>query len=621
MRTAPARIIARLKNRAAVILLLLAAAFAVYAPALRNGFVWDDTALVLRDPFIRSWRLIPEGFRHFLFTDATASDFYRPLQRLTYTWDYASFGFAPWGYHLSNILLHGAAAVMLFLFLEKWLASVSKAAADNPGPVEASLANETRPGRRFPLLIAAAASLIWTIHPLHSSAVTYIAGRADLLMALCGFAGLYLALCKSKRAAFASVVCFLAAMLSKESGLVVLGIGLVFLFRHRHPRWLWSACCAGALAIYAALRLSAEHQSPPLSSEKITLAAAPIVAVRALAEYAGLLVAPVRLHMERSVLPFGRGNFPETVRAARWREYQTLLGAALLIALIAWLRWAKRHEPAAFASLGCFLAAYLPISNLIPLNATVAEHWLYFPSAFLFIAAALSFTHLRLSREAGATLLLIWAAFLATRTFTRNFDWHDQRTFFERTIADGGGSPRMLMNLGGLESAQGNQRVAIGYYKSALERAPGQPFALRGLAAAYLRSGNFPEAREQLEQAVRDPFVRAEAIQDLAVLEYKESGKDRVDLLRQAAELAPGNWSIQKRYIGHLDERGDHKEAIVALKNVVEAQPWRGESWRMLGDLWSGAGMSDSARRAYSRAAALDVHDDDSRQKLNSLGS
>ena len=94
---------------------LVAIVFAVYAPALRNDFVWDDTALVLRDPLIRSWRLIPEGFRHFLFTDATASDFYRPIQRLTYTFDYALFVFRPAGYHLSNIVFHALTALALLL--------------------------------------------------------------------------------------------------------------------------------------------------------------------------------------------------------------------------------------------------------------------------------------------------------------------------------------------------------------------------------------------------------------------------------------------------------------------------------------------------------------------------
>src|SRR5258708_1814517 len=82
-------------KKSIVVLILFAAVVLSYAPAMRNGFVWDDTALILRDPLIRSWRLIPEGFNHFLFTDATASDFYRPIQRLLYTAEYAAFAFWP----------------------------------------------------------------------------------------------------------------------------------------------------------------------------------------------------------------------------------------------------------------------------------------------------------------------------------------------------------------------------------------------------------------------------------------------------------------------------------------------------------------------------------------------
>ena len=98
------------------VLIVFAVVFISYAPALRNGFVWDDTALILRDPLIRSWRLIPEGFNHFLFIDATASDFYRPLQRLTYTADYAAAAFQPGFYHATSILWHALAALALFLF-------------------------------------------------------------------------------------------------------------------------------------------------------------------------------------------------------------------------------------------------------------------------------------------------------------------------------------------------------------------------------------------------------------------------------------------------------------------------------------------------------------------------
>src|SRR5256885_8934274 len=138
-----------------IALILLVAVFASYVPTLLNGFVWDDTALILRDPLIRSWRLVAEGFNHFLFIDATASDFYRPVQRLTYTFDYALVGFHPMFYHAMSIVWHALAAVALFFFAEEFLSS---------------LAFEHR--KRF--WIALAAALVWAIHPVQSAAVIYI---------------------------------------------------------------------------------------------------------------------------------------------------------------------------------------------------------------------------------------------------------------------------------------------------------------------------------------------------------------------------------------------------------------------------------------------------------------
>ena len=155
------------------VLLIIAGVFASYAPGLRDGFVWDDTALILRDPLIRSWRLIPEGFNHFLFVDATASDFYRPLQRLTYTLDYAAFAFRPGLYHAASILWHVAAAIALFVFAEELLLAFG---------IE----------QRKRLWITFLAVLVWAIHPVESAAVAYVSGRADPLAAMFGFFGLYL---------------------------------------------------------------------------------------------------------------------------------------------------------------------------------------------------------------------------------------------------------------------------------------------------------------------------------------------------------------------------------------------------------------------------------------------
>ena len=581
------------------------AAFGVYAPSLWNGFVWDDTALIARDPFIRSWRLIPEGFRHFLFTDATASDFYRPLQRLSYTWDYAWFAFQPWAYHLTNIALHAAAAAMLFLFLEKIARSFRVALRGEP----------------LDCWLAGLSALVWAVHPLHTSAVCYVSGRADLLAAFFAFAGLWLALRETRAADLGAAVCFFGAALSKESGLTALAIWIVLLLFKRAKILRPLAFAAAVLAVYSLLRFSAEHETPPHFAATPSLSVRPIITARAWAEYAGLVLLPIRLHMERDVLAFGHGDFATTMRIGRMREFQTLLGALLIAAFVVWARWARRREPLVLTLLSAFVLAYLPISNLLPLNANVAEHWLYFPGAFLLAGALWSLARLPLSRAAGATLLAIWILFLAARTFQRNFDWRDPRTFLERNVAEGADSARMLTNLGWLESGEGHQKIAIGHFTNALAREPDLPFAVLGLGAAYLREKDFAHAREQFEKAERDPFSRPEALQNLAVLEYQERGADRADLLREAALLAPKNWSIQKRYIAHLAERGksDTLRAIGELRDLVAREPWRAESWRLLGDLWVSAGQFDSAHRAYARAAELDVHDDYSRAKLAAL--
>src|SRR5438045_2764905 len=162
-------------KKSLAVLLIVVAVFACYAPALRSGFVWDDTALILRDPLIRSWRLIPEGFNHFLFVDATASDFYRPMQRLTYTLEYAAFAFWATPYHLTSIIAHVAAALAFFFLAEELLVLFEI---------------ESKKRRT----IAFFATLVWAIHPVHSAAVVYVSGRADPLAALFGFLGLYLIL-------------------------------------------------------------------------------------------------------------------------------------------------------------------------------------------------------------------------------------------------------------------------------------------------------------------------------------------------------------------------------------------------------------------------------------------
>ena len=589
------------------VLSILLAVFASYAPSLQNGFVWDDTALILRDPLIRSWRLIPEGFNHFLFVDATASDFYRPIQRLTYTLDYAAFAFRPGPYHLTSLLCHAGAAIALLFFAEELLLALNV---------------ETR--RRH--LIALFAALTWAIHPVNSSAVIYISGRADPLAAAFGFLGLYLVI-RSLRALgtnktvmlAAALIAFLLSALSKEAGLIFPVLAIAFLALRKNWSDLWKTAAIAALVFvtYASLRLAAEHIPPPVLRAPTPALLKPILISRAVAEYAGLILLPLNLHMDRDVDTHPTGPNDASMTAAAWRELQTLLGIVLMAALAYWMIRAYKRDPAVFTCLVFFAVSYLPVSGIAELNATVAEHWLYLPSAFLFLAAALEIVGLLESKRqqqrpiitvAVSVLFVMWLAFLATRTFIRTFDWKNQRTFLERTLARGGDSARMLINLGGLDLSEEKLEDATVHLHAALEKEPDQPFAIINLAAVALKENDFKLARQLLERATKMPAVEAQAQESLTVLESKETGRANLLRLRLATRTGLPNWAIEKRYVKLLDETGDRSAAIKELQKCLRTEWYRAESWQLLGQLLSKAGLQDKAAVAFSYAESYDVH-------------
>ncbi len=582
--------------------LLLLLALATYAPALRNGFVWDDQALILTDPLIRSWRLIGEGFQHFLFTDAAASDFYRPLQRLSYTVDYVAFFLSPAGYHLVSILWHAAAAIALFYFAEEFLAL---------GRME--------PRRR--VTVALFATLVWMLHPVQSAAVIYVAGRADPLAAAFGFLALFLALRMlradgNRKWAFGlgAGLAFLGTALSKEMGLIFLLAWLIIAFAQRRRTASLGAIglIACVLVAYLGLRLPAEHIPPP-PARSIPLLVRPIVVARAVAEYTCLVIFPWHLHMERDVETHPNGFGAASMNAAAWRELQTLLGL-ILVAAAMYAFWRARQRPAIFLLLLLAAACYLPVSGVITLNATVAEHWLYLPSAFLFLAAAVALDSLGwmagkslLSR--GLTVCLtIWLLFLPVRTFARTFDWKDQRTFLTRTIADGGDSARMLINLGGLELSEGHLEAAQKALEQALQKEPESPLARLNLAAVAIKERDFPRAHTLLNGLTDPPEIRARAEESLAVLENRESGEVNLQRLRLAARIGPANWSIEKRYIKALADFNFPDRAIIELKTCLVAAPYRAESWQMMSELLGKIRRPNEAAAALAEAEADDVH-------------
>jgi predicted Zn-dependent protease len=128
----------------------------------------------------------------------------------------------------------------------------------------------------------------------------------------------------------------------------------------------------------------------------------------------------------------------------------------------------------------------------------------------------------------------LWIVFLGGRTFVRTFDWKDQRTFLERTIAAGGDSPRMFINLGALEMTEGNYDKARAHLDGALAKQPDQPFAIINRASLAVKENDFARARELLVRAAKMELIEAQAHELLTVLEHKEKGETNLIRMRLA---------------------------------------------------------------------------------------
>ena len=97
-------------------LLVFLVASLLYANTLGHGFHYDDFHSVVHNPHIRSLENLPAFFTDpQLFSTDPQQAMYRPVLLVTYALNYAWGAEAPLGYHLVNILLHGANAALVVL--------------------------------------------------------------------------------------------------------------------------------------------------------------------------------------------------------------------------------------------------------------------------------------------------------------------------------------------------------------------------------------------------------------------------------------------------------------------------------------------------------------------------
>ncbi len=481
------------------ILLLAVLTFAVYFNALSGPFLFDDIVIVKTNPLIKSLSNVPTFFKTDIFAhDAVSgrlSSSYRPLQTVSYAVDSFVWGNDPRGFHLTNILIHIANALLVFFLLRKIF------------------------GDQF---FAFFVALLFGIHPANTQSVSYISGRADLISTTFVLAALftYVDYRKTGRAFFlwSSALAFFAALYSKETVAIVVPLLIVlyeaaFIREKARPLMLITSIpyIIGFL-LYLPMRASALHKILPqrLELAKIDIFSRVLTSLKTLFIDIRILAFPYDLH-------FGRSTEVERSIFSSPAAIGTAAGiiAAVYIVILCYKKWKVSQAWTAgvilFGMLW-FFVSMIPLLNIVPLQVFHSDSWLYLPSIGIYMVF---FALLRLVWQKSAhihkvlgvfILLFISAAYLVYgyATIKRNEDYRDEIKFYLSSV-QWRPNVKFFMVIGGLYGQKGDYEMAEKYLRKAIETNDIYPSyevvaAYYNLGITYLKRGEYDKAREAFEK-------------------------------------------------------------------------------------------------------------------------
>jgi protein O-mannosyl-transferase len=563
-----------------------------YLNSFPNPFIWDDIYLVSENLHIRDIGYIPRLFAENVYHLDLIGRFYRPVLMTSFALDYNIWRLDPFGYHLSNILIHLGNALLVYGLIRLIF-------------------------RRTSLAFLTAA--LFVLHPIQTEAVTYISGRADPLAAFFCLLSLYFFIryidfdgARRKLYFAVSVLCFILVLLTKEAS-AIFPLVLLFYeacFRRDELKGKRSAKYAVffvILLIYGVLLrhfvllnvkdISLTSSLSPLASRLYTM---PLIILT----YLKLLLFPEGLHMERSDFLFDRPVF--------FFEPRVIFALSILVAIAAFAWFIRKRSREAFFGFVWFILLLSPVLNIIPINAFVAEHWLYLPSIGFFLIVSSAFIYLFRFRSIKLCILgfiAVILAILGTLTVRQNYIWRNPIAFYRYTLKFYPTSARILNNLGAEYFNLGLYKDAEIKFRESLAAGREGAYAVYGyvnLGSALYLQGKKKESIEVFDEAIaHNPGLPAGYWYMANNLFSDGETKKAVELYRKAAELMPSNAYYWLALGNAYQKEKGFKEAEEAYKKALAACPGFFEARINLGIAYYQQGLQKKAFEEYQKALKL----------------
>jgi tetratricopeptide (TPR) repeat protein len=545
--------------------------FALYANTLGNGYVWDDNVHAM----------VPKTLAELpgeIFSELRGHEggrYYRPGIGIFFLLTVKLFGNGPWGFHLVNVCIHTAVALMAYLVVARLLRECGRGESLRPP------------------LLAAATALLFSAHPIHSESVAWVSGITDPACSLFMLLSFYCYLRSGEEGSGArhrwfyvlSLAALLYATLCKEIGvtLPLLLIAYDYAFQRASftsPRYLLRLLPFFlVVALFLALRshalsslaLGGQNQGILLETGTgagLDNAGYLINTLPLFMRYLAKLLVPIHLSAYYGYKPIASLLTPVGLAA---------LATAAGYALLTW--YAVKRDRVLFFPLALLVIPLLPALHFRGTGLTAfADRYLYLPSLGFVLLLAMLVAAAAAARPRLHALILLAGIVLfsgyATATVIRNGVWKNNHALWTDTVAKYPDTVFPRFSLAHTLKSAGRISEAVEQYRAAIRLNPGYVSAHVNLGNIYAEQGDLIGASRELQTAVSLAPNLADAWYNLGAiyLRMREPAKAVPQFTRVLA-LRPDYASAHDNMGIALLSTGAREQALEHFRHAVRLEP------------------------------------------------
>ena len=476
--------------------------FGTYGWFLGNPFILDDELQILENTHIQSLENLPS-----FFTSSTMGSgggqqmtgiYYKPLMSSFFSLMWNFFGDQPAGFRWPLLILHALSAFFIFLFSLRFFKA----------PFQ----------KEWSFILG----LFFLLHPINTEVILYLADAQDILYMFFGLLSLVLLsrLEKNWNLGLSLILLFSASLLSKETGVLFLGIATAYAFLFERKKWpvVFGASIL-VFITYMSLRISigmVETRSPQLLFHNADYLSRISMLPLILYHYLEIFFFPWRLSVSSDFL------LPELNLENFWAPLAVCLFALAGLIQIGRFNFRQNREKEfSFYAFVLLLWFLLHTHVLVPLDGIYADRWLYLVSWAGLSLCLMTLQHWLIQKNILQMKLIKFLALLLAmamigRDFARGQDWSDPLQFYQREAQLHPQDAAMNNNVGAILFRKGQVKDAMPYFDKATKINPPWGVAWNNLAACYERERDDVNAEKY--------YLHAISIQDYS-LAYENYAK------------------------------------------------------------------------------------------------